>query len=106
MMQNASLIETPSIRISQLKTLSLSNIKGMSDYGVILIVKALCTNESLEELDLYGCKMTSLSFEALMILVKDVNLTLHKLNVELYQTVEDLVRVATPQGPPSGKKEV
>lgn len=91
--------------MSQLKTLSLSNVKGMSDYGVILIVKALCSNESLEELDLYGCKMSSLSFEALMILVKDVNLTLHKLNVELYQTVDDVAPVANPQSP-TGKKEV
>jgi len=68
----------------------------MSDYGVILIVKSLCTNESLEELVLYGCKMTSLSFEALMILVKDVNLTLHKLEVDLDQTVDDVVTVTTP----------
>ena len=60
----------------------------MSDYGIILIVRALCTNETLEELDLYGCKMSSLSYEALNILVKDVNLTLHKLNVELFQTEE------------------
>ena len=62
MMQTTSIIETASVRVSQLKTLSLSNVKGMSDYGIILIVKALCSNESLEELDLYGCKMTSLSF--------------------------------------------
>jgi len=105
MMQTSSIIETATVRMSQLKTLSLSNVKGMSDYGVILIVKALCSNESLEELDLYGCKMSSLSFEALMILVKDVNLTLHKLNVELYQTVEDVAPVANPQSP-TGKKEV
>jgi hypothetical protein len=66
----------------------------MSDYGIILIVRSLCSNEMLEELDLYGCKLTSLSFEALMILVKDVNLTLHKLNVELFQTIEDSPPVA------------
>jgi hypothetical protein len=40
-----------------------------------------------------------------MILVKDVNLTLHKLNVELYQTVEDVAPVASSQSP-TGKKEV
>lgn len=103
MMQNTSIIETASVRISQLKTLSLSNVKGMSDYGIILIVKALCTNESLEELNLNGCNLTSLSFEALNILVHDVNLTLHKLYVDDYYTVEDVVSVATPQDP-SGKK--
>ena len=36
-----------------------------------------------------------------------MNLTLHKLNVELYQTVDDVVPVAAnPQTPSGGKKEV
>jgi hypothetical protein len=83
------MLDNSSTKFSQLKCLTLSNVKGMSDYGIILIVRALCTNETLEELDLYGCKMTALSFEAIMILVKDVNLTLHKLNVELFQTIDN-----------------
>lgn len=70
-------------------------MKGLTDYGIILIVRALCYNQTLEILDLQGCNLTEDSLKALFILVRDVNLTLYKLTLDSHHGLEEVNPEAT-----------